>query len=99
MKPRFALDLTNDAIGLLERTGDGWVRIARADLDDPEIEHRLLDLRRTAEALAPDGFFTKLILPNSQILYLEVEAPGPDRSSRRMQIRKALEGRTPYGRR
>lgn len=97
MKPRFALDLTNDAIGLLERTGDGWVRIARADLDDTEIEHRLLDLRRTAEALAPDGFFTKLILPNSQILYLEVEAPGPDRSSRRMQIRKALEGRTPYG--
>lgn len=97
MKPRFALDLTNDAIGLLERTGDGWVRIARADLDDPEIEHRLLDLRRTAETLAPEGFFTKLILPNSQILYLEVEAPGPDRSSRRMQIRKALEGRTPYG--
>jgi hypothetical protein len=96
MKPRFAVDLTNEAICLLERTGDGWVRIARADLDDPEIEVRLVEMRQKAEALAPEGFFTKLVLPNSQILYLEVEAPGPDRSSRRMQIRKALEGRTPY---
>lgn len=96
MKPRFALDLTNEAICLLERAGDGWARIARADLDDPDIDVRLVEMRQMAEALAPEGFFTKLVLPNSQILYLEIEAPGPDRSSRRMQIRKALEGRTPY---
>ena len=96
MKPRFALDLTNDAFGLLERAGDVWVRIGRADLSDPDLDQQLASLRHLAEARAPTGFVTKLILPNSQILYLEVDAPGPDRSSRRSQIAAALEGRTPY---
>ncbi len=96
MKPRFALDLTNDAIGLLERAGDAWVRIGRADLSDPALDQQLATLRQLAEARAPTGFVTKLILPNSQILYLEVDAPGPDRTSRRSQIAAALEGRTPY---
>ncbi|MGB3314384.1 MAG: hypothetical protein WBB85_08220, partial [Albidovulum sp.] len=53
-------------------------------------------LRDKAKALAPDGFATKLILPADQILYTDVEAPGPDNASRRTQIRAALEGRTPY---
>ena len=40
-------------------------------------------LRARAEALAPGGVATKLILPESQILYTEVDAPGPDAASRR----------------
>lgn len=96
MKPRFALDLTNDAISLLERAGDAWVRIGQVDLSDPALDSKLNGLRQLAEARAPEGFVSKLILPNSQILYLEVTAPGPDRPSRRAQISAALEGRTPY---
>jgi hypothetical protein len=37
-----------------------------------------------------------MILPNSQILYTEVTAPGPSRDEKRRQIAAALEGRTPY---
>ena len=72
MKPRFALELTNDAISLLERAGDAWVRIGEAQLSDPGLDRQLDALRQLAEARAPEGFITKLILPNSQILYLDV---------------------------
>ena len=46
--------------------------------------------------LAQGGLTSKLLIPNSQILYTRVSAPGPDEDSRRAQIRTALEGRTPY---
>lgn len=97
MKPRFALDLSNEAIRLLERQAEGWAEIGSADLSDPRLDRRLATLRSKAEAQAPDGFCTKLILPNSQILYMTLDAPGPDAQARRAQIRRALEGRTPYG--
>ncbi|MGC1488145.1 MAG: translation initiation factor 2, partial [Albidovulum sp.] len=96
MKPRFALELSNDAISLLERAADGWSRLGRAALDAADLGERIEGLQALASNLAPEGFVTKLILPNSQILYLDIEAPGPDRPSRRNQIRKALENRTPY---
>lgn len=96
MKSRFALDLTNEAIRLLERCDEGWAEIGSAELTDPRLDRRLADLRGRAEARAPDGFCSKLILPNSQILYLTVEAPGPDTQTRRAQIRAALQGLTPY---
>lgn len=96
MKPRFALDLTDDVIGLLERSGDMWRRIGTADLGSPDMDTELAALRRLAEDRAPDGFFTKLILPNAQILYFEAETPGLDSQARRAQIRATLEGRTPY---
>lgn len=97
MKPRFALDLTNEAVSLLERAdGGGWIRIAHAVLSDPMLAARLSDMRALAERLAPEGFFTKLILPNSQILYLETDVFGYDQAERRAEIRKVLEGRTPY---
>lgn len=96
MKPRFALDLTNDRATLLERTADGWLPLGRAAFDAPDLKHQLGHLRALAEARAPEGFVTKLILPNAQILYFEAAAPGPDRAARRAQIVKALSGRTPY---
>lgn len=70
--------------------------IAKLALDAPDLAVDLGRLRMLMENRAPGGYCTKLILPNSQILYLEVEAPGPDRQSRRAQIAAALEGRTPY---
>lgn len=98
MKPSFALDLSQEKLALLHRTGQGWVSVGEVALDDPALDQRLAMLRRTATGLAPHGLATKLILPASQILYTEVEAPGPDRASRRRQIADALEGLTPYGR-
>jgi hypothetical protein len=96
MKPGFALDLTHDAIRLLQRSPQGWVAVGSVDLADPNVGAMLTKLRRTARRLAPDGFATKLVLPETQILYLEVDALGTDSASRRKAISAALEGRTPY---
>jgi len=96
MKPTFALDFRNDAIGLLHRTPRGWQSVGDAALDTPDLTEALGYLRSTALGLAPRGVTTKLVIPNSQILYTTVIAPGPDAGRRRRQIAKALEGRTPY---
>ena len=96
MKPAFALNLSHDGIGLLRRTSRGWLSIGEVSLDDPKLGESLSYLRKTALALSPAGVAAKLIIPNSQILYTEIEAPGPDDAARRAQIATALEGRTPY---
>ncbi len=96
MKPTFALDLTREAIALLHRTPKGWLSIGEAAFDAPDLAEALDYLRKTALGLSPMGVATKLIVPNSQILYTEVHAPGPSREEKRRQIMAALEGRTPY---
>lgn len=96
MKPDFALDLSHDGIGLLHRSGGGWALVGEVKLDDPAMGAKLNALRDAAQALAGGDFTTKLVLPNSQILYTTLEAPGPDDIAREVQIRGALEGLTPY---
>ena len=96
MKPNFALDLSHDGLGLLHRTTGGWTLVGKVSLDDPEMGKSIGYLRKTAAELETRGLSTKLIVPNSQILYKEVEAPGPDDQSREAQVRKALDGLTPY---
>ncbi|MCY1125461.1 hypothetical protein OU426_01220 [Frigidibacter sp. RF13] len=96
MKPRFALELTNEAVSLLERGPDGWVRLGEAAFDAEDFDARLAMLREIAQKRAPEGFTSKLILPNSQILYFECQVTGPDQATRRAEIRAALDGRTPY---
>lgn len=96
MKPTFALDLTRETIGLLHRTPKGWLSIGEVAIDAPDLPEAMDYLRKTALGLSPMGVATKLILPNSQILYTEVNAPGPSRDDKRRQIATALEGRTPY---
>lgn len=96
MKPTFALDLTRETIGLLHRTPKGWLSIGEAAFDAPDLDEAMDYLRKTALGLSPLGVATKLILPNSQILYTEIHAPGPSRDDKRRQIAEALEGRTPY---
>ena len=65
-------------------------------LDTPDLTEALGYLRATALGLSPRGMTTKLVIPNDQILYLTVHAPGPDGATRRAQVVAALEGRTPY---
>lgn len=96
MKPDFALDLSQDGLALLCRAGDGWARLGSVSFDDPDLKDRVAELRARAETRAAGSMRTKLILPESQILYAEVDAPGPDDDSRRRQIEAALDGRTPY---
>ena len=96
MKPNFALNITDSAISLLHRTSRGWLEVGSANFDAPDLEEALGYLRSSALGLSPHGITTKLILPASQVLYTEVEAPGPDKAAREAQIRTALENRTPY---
>ena len=96
MKPTFALDLTRDVVGLLHRTPKGWLSVGEVAFDAPDLDEALDYLRKTALGLSPLGLASKIVLPNSQILYTEVTAPGPSREEKRRQIATALEGRTPY---
>ncbi len=96
MKPTFALDLTRDVVGLLHRTPKGWIPLGEVAFDAPDLDEALAYLRKTALGLSPQGLASKIVLPNSQILYTEVNAPGPSREDKRRQIAEALEGKTPY---
>ena len=96
MKPSFALTFADDAIALLHRTSRGWIEIGSVSVDDPRMEASLAYLRGSALGLEPRGMTTKLVIPNSQIKYMTLPAAGPDAASRRAQIRRELEGKTPY---
>lgn len=96
MKPNFALDFTHDGIRLLFRAAGGWGYVGEVALDDPKMSEHLKALRAVAEELGEGTVTSKLIIPDSQILYTTLEAPGPDDVAREVQIRVALEGRTPY---
>ncbi len=96
MKPSFALNISDTAIGLLHRTARGWLQVGETTFDTEDLAEALGYLRGSALGLSPGGLTTKLVLPNSQIKYLELDAPGPNDADRRNQIRAALVGRTPY---
>lgn len=96
MKPKFALDLSHDGIGLLHRSGEGWHTVGNVSLEDTEFSDKLGYLRQTAAALESSGVTTKLVIPNSQILFTTVKANGPTDVERHDQIRSALIGATPY---
>ena len=96
MKPSFALNITDTAIGLLHRTARGWMQVGETAFDTADLAEALGYLRGSALGLSPGGLTTKLVLPNSQIRYLELDAPGPGDADRRNQIRAGLVGRTPY---
>ncbi|PRX35112.1 type IV pilus biogenesis protein PilP [Meinhardsimonia xiamenensis] len=96
MTPNFALNLSHEGITLLHRTGAGWMRVGEVAVDAPDLGRQLQMLRRTASELESGGITTALILPDSQILYTEIHAPGPGDAAREAQIREALDGMTPY---
>lgn len=96
MKPSFALDLRFSVIALLHRTAQGWSKVGEAALDAPDLVEALAFMRSTALGLSPRGIATKVILPNTQILYTSVTAPVAEPWARPERIAAALEGLTPY---
>ncbi|MGV8955388.1 MAG: hypothetical protein ACOH2M_30115, partial [Cypionkella sp.] len=96
MKPAFALDFRDDTVSLLHRSSGGWHVVGAVPLDTPDLPEALNYLRSTALGLSPKGLATKLIIPNDQILYTWVHAPGPSADERHAQVMRGLEGRTPY---
>ena len=96
MRPNFALNLNYDGICLLLRSKGGWRVVGEVSLDDPDLTEKLHFLRRTGTELAGGQFVTKLVIPNSQILFRDVYAPGDSPGARRVAIRAALDGSTPY---
>jgi hypothetical protein len=96
MKPSFALNFTDEGVTLLHRTARGWLDVGYVAFDNADLPAALEYLRSTALGLSPKGITSKLLIPSSQILYLDVSAPGPDKASKEAQVAAALEGRTPY---
>jgi len=96
MKPSFALIFSHDGISLLHRVTGGWRRVDTVSLDDPEIDDKLKVMRKTANSLGAGRLACKLVIPNSQILFTSVTAPGPSDAERFDQIRASLDGLTPY---
>ena len=96
MKPNFALNLSHEGISLLQRADAGWLLVGDVSLQDEEFNDKIRALRQTADMLGAGQVTTKLVIPTSQILFRQVEAPGPDGLQRNQQIRQELDGATPY---
>ena len=94
MIPDFALLLSEDGIVLLHREsgGKGWANVNEISLEIPDLPTGMRQLCDTAHRLAGGPFSTKLLLPQSQLLYAEIDV-GDDPQA---DIRAALEQRTPY---
>ncbi len=96
MKPNFALNLSHDGLSLLRRAKAGWQVIGRVALDDAEMSTKLGYLRKTAAELAGGQLASKLVIPNSEILYHTIQALGENDADREKAVARALEGCTPY---
>ncbi len=98
MAPQFALFLSPEGIALAHRqTAGHWAVLGDTPIDVPDLGAALVVLRKLAEARVGKGFETLIILPDDQVLYTSLTAPGPDEDTRLEQIRNGLEGLTPYG--
>ncbi|MCA0848826.1 hypothetical protein [Salipiger thiooxidans] len=95
MVPNFALSLSSDGITLLRRAVTGWSPAGAVALDSADLDAELTALRATAEQLSADGAQVLLILPNEQIRYLDLAAPG-DPAQQEAAVQAALDGATPY---
>jgi type IV pilus biogenesis protein PilP len=96
MKPNFALILGYDGIELAQRTPGGWQSVGRVAFDRPDLDAAIEALVVEARSLAPEGVLTKLVVPDSEVRYATVLAPGPTDEARRYQIEAEVEGLTPY---
>lgn len=96
MKANFALKLSNDGIDLIHRAADGWRLVGTVSFATDDVAQGCARLVAQAEALEPTGFVTKLILPESELRYEAVTAPGPTEEARRYQIEAEIEGLVPY---
>ncbi|MEP3036584.1 MAG: hypothetical protein ABJO67_19825, partial [Pseudoruegeria sp.] len=96
MLPYFALDLDHSGIRLLLQEDDGWSVLGTVELSSDSFPDDLKELRTKGLQSRAGTFCTKLIIPESEILYRTIAAPGPTDDERLVQIRTGLEGLTPY---
>ncbi|SIO12946.1 hypothetical protein SAMN05444722_0537 [Rhodovulum sp. ES.010] len=96
MRPGFALTLSEDGIGLLHRAKGGWQRIGDVSLDDPGLGETLRLMRGTAEGLARGKLHTKLVIPDSQVLYTTQPLRGETPAEKHASLLNGLDGLTPY---
>ncbi|WP_068301333.1 hypothetical protein [Pararhodobacter sp. CCB-MM2] len=96
MKPNFALKLSNDGVELLHRASGGWSPVGSVDFENDDVAQACADLVAKAESLEPGGLRTKLVLPDSEVRYTSIVAPGPTDEARRFQIEDEIERLTPY---
>lgn len=73
MTPNFALSLSFEGIRLLHRVAGGWALAGDVSLDAPDLAAEMKALHATAIGLEPDGLRTKLLLPNDQIKFIEID--------------------------
>lgn len=97
MKLEFALDLSRTGVRLRHLTAKGDPVIGEVALDDTAFDEKIAGLRQLALDTAEGPLRTELIVPDSEILYTSIDAPGPDRATRDAAVRAALESMTPYG--
>lgn len=96
MKPNFALGLTEDGITLWQRGGDGWLRVGAVAPEAADMDAQMQGLAQIAQALAPDGVLTKLVVPDEQMLFCDLPVSARNREMQGHEIRAQLVGRTPY---
>lgn len=92
MITNFALSLSFQGIEMLHRVQHGWKRVGTADVEADDLDAQLADLRQKAEALAPDGLRTKLLIPLDQIKYIAIDST----QTTQADIDAELDGATPY---
>lgn len=97
MAPEFALFLSPDGIALAHRQSAGhWAVLGDTALDVPDLPGALAAMRKLGENRAAPGFATLVMLPDDQILFTSLTAPGPEEADRLEQIQAGLDGLTPY---
>ncbi|MGR3758578.1 hypothetical protein ACUXV3_00370 [Roseobacteraceae bacterium NS-SX3] len=96
MKPEFALSFSSGGVALLYRALDGWRTVGHAALGAGDLTAAMAELREKGERLAPAPLACKLIIPNEQIRYLQLETGEAGTAARQEIARGALEGATPY---
>ena len=87
------LDLAPERIRLLRRSGGDVEILGEIPTDAADLTPRFKALVAGA---GDRPLAAALVLPESQILYTRLPAPGPDDAARAAQVRAALDGRTPY---
>ncbi|MCC5968638.1 MAG: hypothetical protein JJU15_01670 [Pararhodobacter sp.] len=96
MKPNYALKLSHDGVEILQRGASSWELTGSTRFDVPDLDGTMKRLRDAAEKRAPEGLRSKLIMPDSEVRFATVLAPGPTDEARRLQIEAEIEGLTPY---
>jgi hypothetical protein len=87
------LDLAPERIRLVRVSGRDVEILGEIPTDAADLTPRLKALVASA---GERPLAAALVLPESQILYTRLPAPGPDDAAREEQVRAGLDGRTPY---